>query len=365
MSVVPSDHPVIVRLSSHPRRLVPLWTAILAGFVLTILAFPALIEWLPLDQAPVDMAVMATTVTLALIAASRYWNSYRYSRFPLQIALFLSASWLAVAQVIMSWGELWRLSWWSYHFLLLSGMILMVVGLVRQYGVKGSLGLLVAGLPASNAEERLDAALSPSVRALVVAVEARDPYTAGHNYRVALGALHLGQAMGLAPEQMRALAQGGVVHDVGKIAVGDSLLNKPERLTEEERRMIQQHPLAGFDMCARLGFMKDELDVIRSHHERWDGSGYPDGLKGEEVPLLARILAIADVYDALTSDRSYRKAWSHADARAHILSRSGSHFDPACVAAWARLTEVCPASQETASRWPVQARMVAHLSLLL
>jgi putative nucleotidyltransferase with HDIG domain len=196
---------------------------------------------------------------------------------------------------------------------------------------------VVGGLSSSTPEARLEAAISPSVRTLIAATEARDAYTAGHNYRVALYALRLAQSMRLPQESLRALAQGGVIHDVGKIAVPDEVLNKPGRLTEDERAIIEEHPEAGFEMCRHLGFLADELDVIRFHHERWDGTGYPMGLQGEAIPLLARILAIADVYDALTSERAYRKAWSHEEAQRYIAAHAGTQFDPDCVEAWMAL----------------------------
>lgn len=120
----------------------------------------------------------------------------------------------------------------------------------------------------------------------------------------ALTALRLGRAMGLPPEQLRALAQGGIIHDVGKIEVPDQILNKPGRLTDEERSVVERHPVTGYEVCKRLGFLTEELGIIRHHHEKWDGTGYPDRLQGAQIPLLARILAISDVYDALTSTNS-------------------------------------------------------------
>ena len=122
-----------------------------------------------------------------------------------------------------------------------------------------------------------------------------------------------------------------------KLQVPDAVLNKPGKLLPAERRIIEFHPVSGYDMCKRLGFLQDELAVIRSHHEKWDGTGYPDRLAGKDIPMLARITAVADVYDALTSSRSYRKAMSHEEAMAIIEKDSGTHFDPACVAAWKRM----------------------------
>jgi HD-GYP domain-containing protein (c-di-GMP phosphodiesterase class II) len=107
--------------------------------------------------------------------------------------------------------------------------------------------------------------------------------------------------------------------------------------------IIERHPVDGYNLCKRLGFMPEELSIIRSHHEKWDGSGYPDRLKGEDIPFLARIIAVADVYDALTSSRSYRKAMSHEEAMAIIYKDRGTHFDPICVDAWVQISERDPA----------------------
>src|SRR5690606_31371342 len=133
------------------------------------------------------------------------------------------------------------------------------------------------------------------VRALVVATEARDPYTAGHMQRVAAMAVLLGKSLGVQPEELRVLAQAGVVHDVGKIEIHDAVLNKNGPLDPGERAIIETHPVVGERIAKALGLNRLELEAIRHHHERWDGAGYPDGLSGEAIPLLARVMAVADV----------------------------------------------------------------------
>jgi putative nucleotidyltransferase with HDIG domain len=175
------------------------------------------------------------------------------------------------------------------------------------------------------------------MRNLIVATETKDAYTAGHNYRVAMYGLQLAQAMNLDAEMLRALVRGGLIHDVGKIQVPGHILNKPGKLDSEERIVIEQHPMTGYEMCNYIGFMNEELAVIRHHHEKWDGTGYPDKLKGPSIPLLARILAIADVYDALTSRRAYREPWPQEKALQVIVEGSGTHFDPECVSSFVRL----------------------------
>lgn len=143
---------------------------------------------------------------------------------------------------------------------------------------------------------------------LALSIEARDPYTRGHCDRLAAMSAQLGQRLRLPEEDIRSLRRGGIVHDIGKVVVPDAVLLKPGALTREEFAVIQKHPAAGERICAPLKTFRSVLPVIRHHHERYDGSGYPDGLRGAETPLSARILQLADVYDALTTDRVYRTA---------------------------------------------------------
>ena len=149
---------------------------------------------------------------------------------------------------------------------------------------------------------------------LARSIEGKDPYTHGHCERLAEYSARLGEHLQLPEEQLIALRRAGVVHDVGKIAVPDSILLKPGRLTEEEWKVIREHPVVGERICAPLKSFRLVLPIIRHHHEKLDGSGYPDGLRGDAIPVTARVLQIVDVYDALTTDRPYKKAFSIVDA---------------------------------------------------
>ena len=149
---------------------------------------------------------------------------------------------------------------------------------------------------------------------LALTIEARDPSTNGHCERLANLSVQLGRALQVTPEDLSALHRGGYLHDVGKIGVPDSILLKPGPLTTEEFELMKRHPDIGDSLCAPLQSLRRVRPIVRGHHERIDGSGYPQGLRGDEVPLLAEIVGIVDVYDALTSARSYRPAWSEADA---------------------------------------------------
>lgn len=143
---------------------------------------------------------------------------------------------------------------------------------------------------------------------LARAIEYRDPAVAGHCERLAYYSLSLGRELGLSDRELKALYRGSYLHDIGKVAIPDSVLHKQGPLTPEEWQLMKQHTVLGEQICKTLKSLKEVLPIIRSHHERWDGSGYPDGLKGEEIPLLARVLQVADIFDALTTARSYKPA---------------------------------------------------------
>src|ERR1017187_1921592 len=149
---------------------------------------------------------------------------------------------------------------------------------------------------------------------LARSIEGKDPYTHGHCERLAEYSVSLGQQIQLPEEQLIALRRAGVVHDVGKIAVPDAILLKPGRLTAEEWTLIKEHPVVGERICAPLKSFRMVLPIIRHHHEKFDGSGYPDGLRGEAIPVTARVLQVVDVYDALTTDRPYKRAFSVTEA---------------------------------------------------
>src|SRR5579862_3895320 len=149
---------------------------------------------------------------------------------------------------------------------------------------------------------------------LARSIEGKDPYTHGHCERLAEYSVRLGEKVGLSDDQITALRRAGVVHDIGKVAVPDAILLKPGRLTPEEWEVIRQHPVVGERICAPLKSFRSVLPIIRHHHERYDGSGYPDGLREDAIPIAARVLQIVDVYDALTTERPYKKAFSSVEA---------------------------------------------------
>ena len=166
------------------------------------------------------------------------------------------------------------------------------------------------------------------LRSLVIAVDNKDRYTRRHSEEVTAYALHIGQAMGLSDEMLHAIHICGLLHDLGKIGVPDRILRKPGQLEPEEVRVMNQHPVIGALIVGSIPEMQDVVPGVRHHHERFDGLGYPDGLKDREIPLIARILAVADVFSAMTTHRPYRKALTHSEALRQIEEGLGTHFDP-------------------------------------
>lgn len=308
------------------------WAAVLIGAIGVGLMRPEWANFIPVDQNPLRWGTTTVVLLLMAFAGARFLEGHRLSRSTLHLVMLYVVGWAAVAQLIMVLGEVFRLSWWIYHLLLLAAVVTVLATVARQMQA-GRLTSALGALLSHDSQRLLSYGLRPEVRALVVATEARDRYTGGHMTRVATYAVQIGRTLSLGPEALRALAQAGVVHDVGKIEVPDAVLNKPGRLTDEEFARVREHPVAGVRIGAALGMLRTELDIIRHHHERWDGGGYPDQLAGKKIPLLARVLSVADVYDALTSDRSYRKAWEPERAITHIEEEAGTAFDPACAGA--------------------------------
>jgi putative nucleotidyltransferase with HDIG domain len=198
--------------------------------------------------------------------------------------------------------------------------------------------LVIALEESQHARER---SYVEAVGAVVTAADARDHETSGHSFRVALYAVALGRAMGLEGEQLKAIEWGALLHDVGKLVVPDDILRKSGPLTAIEWHIMKQHPNWGYQMLSDVSFLQREaVEVIHSHHERWDGQGYPAGLAGARIPLVARIFAVVDTYDAITSDRPYRRARGHSYAVAELRRVAGQQLDPEVVTAFCEVPEL-------------------------
>src|SRR3972149_5111971 len=232
----------------------------------------------------ISVTILSISMGLYLLTAWRYARNYRLTRMPLHATVVAGVIMLAESQLSFFLASTWRISWWEYHALVLLGFTTILYGLLT-------------------------------------------------GYRPGAGPTQTGEAMGLSPETLRALYQAGLLHDVGKIGIPDAILNKPGRLTPSEFELVKTHPMLSEDIVGRIPSLRPTLEAIRWHHERLDGSGYPDRLRGDQVPLEARIMAVADVYDAMTSGRSYRSAWPEGAVLTYLRQEAGRLFDEHCVTA--------------------------------
>lgn len=187
--------------------------------------------------------------------------------------------------------------------------------------------------------ERVEQSYEDTLQSLGAAIDLRDNETEGHSQRVCRYSMEIARAMGWQDKQLGTLARGAYLHDIGKLGVPDAILLKPGALTVDERKIMQRHAQIGFDLVKDIPFLADATDVVLMHHERFDGSGYPQGLKGEQISLSARIFAIADTLDAITSERPYQRASSFQFARERIRQLSGTGFDPQVVSMFLNISE--------------------------
>ena len=199
----------------------------------------------------------------------------------------------------------------------------------RQTGIAIDDALLFEDLQRSNFD--LEIAYDATIEGWSYALDLRDRETEGHTLRVTEMTIQLAQAMGLSHDQILHMRRGALLHDIGKMGVPDQILLKPGKLTEEEWGIMSKHPVYAYDMLRRIPYLHRALEIPYSHHEKWDGTGYPRGLSGNQIPLVARIFSVIDVWDALISDRPYRPGWSREKAIEYIREQSGKHFDPKAV----------------------------------
>jgi putative two-component system response regulator len=190
-----------------------------------------------------------------------------------------------------------------------------------------------------KAHESLLDAYSATIAGWSHAMDLRDRETEGHSRRVTDLTLKLAKAYGVQGDDLMSIQHGSLLHDMGKLGIPDAILQKPSTLTDEEWVIMRRHPQFAFDMLYPVEYLRPALDIPFCHHERWDGSGYPRGLKGEQIPMAARLFAIVDVWDAITSDRPYRPAWKKEDALKYIREQSGKHFDPKIVELFFKVIE--------------------------
>jgi putative nucleotidyltransferase with HDIG domain len=217
-----------------------------------------------------------------------------------------------------------------------------------------------------EATRRIEMTYDETLEALAGALDLRDNDTAGHSRRVTLYALEMAQRLNFSEDELKQLERGAYLHDIGKIGIPDSILLKPAKLTPDESAIMQDHVRIGYELMSRVAFLSTAAQIVLAHQEYYDGSGYPQGLSGEQIPLGARIFAVADTLDAILSDRPYRRGRPYAVARAEIERESGKQFDPQVVAVFLSIPpETWTKIQSDAARHPFDARRWPSQNLTL
>ena len=281
---------------------------------------------------------LSGVVLLGAIATVRYALGYVRTGQALFGSVALGSALLVQAQLSLHFGPIWQGTFWLYHLQLAAGFFAILWGVLVEYS-RGRAVQSLGNLAVSDVVEELRRSYAEPVLALSGALEARDGYTLGHGERVAAMSVLIARELRLPAARIRGLAAGALLHDVGKIGIPDAILHKGGALDDTEFAVIQEHPDRGWQILRYLLSEPGQIAAIRHHHEKWDGSGYPDRLAGEAIPLEARIVAVADVYDALRSRRAYREPMTPKRAVEVIRGDAGRHFDPACVEAFVAVAE--------------------------
>ena len=314
--------------------------AAMAGVLLLIaaggiigFAFPGSVPESPSSGDDVAIVLMIVGLGFFSLIAWRAVHTFALTRRRADAVVVVGVVWLGVALIpsmVLSPGT-W--AWWMGHILEFLGVTLVAIPVAIDVLRPRPSRPLTGDLSATELVRAEEAFLGGRVKALMTRLEEKDVSTEQHTRRVAELAVQIGESVGLSPGRLRDLALAGILHDMGKLTVPDEVLTKPGPLTDEEFAIVRRHPEWGDELLSELGYGPRVRAVVRGHHERLDGSGYPDGLRGEQIGLDTRILAVADVYDAMVSSRVYRAAWEPGDVLAHLREDSGTQFDPRCVEA--------------------------------
>lgn len=321
-------------------------TFAMGAYIGLAIAAQGWLGWVPVDDRRLQLVATAVTLGLLGFSAWRYFQAFLFARLPSQWAMVCLMVMLMEVQVSMTWGHYWRYSWWMYHGLYALAFVVLFGAWFVEARRAGSLRVIAEALSMRDAIAQLNHGYSQPIANLIDAIEWKDQYTLGHVRRVAGYAVMTGSELALPPLELRALALGAQMHDLGKISVPDRILTKPGSLTAEEFAVIQKHVESGFEIATKVKALQPALQGIRYHHEKVDGTGYPEGLRADAIPLQARIIAVADAFDAMTSGRVYQPAVSHERAISELRRCSGSHFDPVCVQAFVNALAKMPGTAE-------------------
>jgi putative nucleotidyltransferase with HDIG domain len=298
------------------------------------LGFPSVVPDVPDPKSPGAVVACIVGISLFAILILRALKTYLLTRRSADCAVVIGVAWLMAAippATLMTWMEL---GWWIGHALELAGIVIVSVTVAVDLHRSAQSRSLVGDFSAAELVAAEEAFLGVRVHALLQRLAEKDESTEEHTRRVALRAVQVGEQLGLPPGRLRALAIGGLLHDMGKLSVPDRILKKPSSLEDDEFAVIKKHPEWGVKLLRELGgFPPAVLELVHNHHERLDGKGYPRRLEECELSLDTRIMTVCDVYDALVSPRVYRDAWNHESAMALLHEQTGTAFDERCVAA--------------------------------
>jgi HD-GYP domain-containing protein (c-di-GMP phosphodiesterase class II) len=299
-------------------------------FVMSMLS-PDWLHGFPTEAEWFQHTLTVTTVCLLVFAAWRYYQSYQFARLPGQLAVAVGLGFLAEAQLSLDYGTFPLYSWWLYHALFLVAFMTVLSGWAWEV-VRAKDGSAIAeGITMRDALSQMNRGRPTNLVALADQIENHDLETFRHVDRVAAFSYAIGRELGFSASHLRELVLAAQMHDVGKIGLPPYILTKTERLTDDEWTQIKQHPRKGEEILQRVKVLSGLAFIIRGHHERWEGTGYPDGLRGEGIPIESRIIAVADTFDALTSHRPYRPAMTLVQARAELERVAGTQLDPGLV----------------------------------
>ena len=330
----------------RPRDLKPLLLlqAVLVCSVLTVgvvgMVVPSAVPSVPTPGSTAALTVLVVGLALFGLLTLRATRTFLLTRRRSDLVVAIGLVWLASALPPAMLLNGMELGWWIGHWLELLGIVVVSLPVALDLRRAAQSRPLVGDVSGSDLVTTEETFLGAQVRALTLCLARKDAYTEEHTRRVALRAVQVGEELGLSGGRLRALATGALVHDIGKLSVPDAVLQKPGPLTDEEFAVVKRHPEWGEKMLIDLGFDENVRQLVRDHHERLDGSGYPHGANGSLISFDARILAVCDVYDALISRRVYRDAWPHERAVALLRAESGTSFDVKCVAALERVLSI-------------------------
>lgn len=309
------------------------------GLGLAAFGRPGLVPSVPEPRSAAAWCVLGAGLLFYAVLFWRALRTFRLTHRRADLLVAVGIAWLAAALPAALLLDYRNLGWWLGHVFEVAGIA--AVGFTVAHDLRRGAARsrpLLGDLKGADLVAEAEAFLGSHIRALLVALAAKDASTEEHTRRVALRAAQAGDELGLAPERLRDLVVGGLLHDIGKLTVPDAILKKPGPLTDAEFHVVMGHVHTGVALLRELGGFSDMvLRLVRGHHERFDGSGYPRAVAGDPIPLDVAVLAVCDVYDALISKRVYREAWSHERALEHLRDGAGRQFDEACVEALARV----------------------------